>query len=407
MNINEFCERLGISRSEHLDLYFDEGMRLYSEHGNFAVDKDRILRLNEKYNFIRKYREEILLGCDEIAADEALLVFVYVLVAIYKAGKTPTYSENGVSITILDMPNRERLDTDIAPLYASYFFLEDMIEEYERRGFPYEVISDTLQAMEYEMNDYVGIIGRVGMRRYVGWYANWVKKILISIGRFQFRIAPLSNSIRAYRRGSDVKILLDGVMVHKKGMLFGSAGMKDEEGKFFAEIREENGAVIGYAANEWGECDPKPVRLEGYTEILRKGDMVIDVHIPSKLPLNPEICEKSYNDAIKILSRGYPEHNFKAIACSSWMLEKRIVQILGKQTNLTKFMDAYVGFPTKSEGKAIFGFVFNLNAPVPVEELAEDTSLRRAIKQHMLAGGYVYEKGGIIPLDNCDEIKLT
>ena len=175
--------------------------------------------------------------------------------------------------------------------------------------------------------------------------------------------------------------------------------MTDEEGSFLAEIKEENGALIGYTTDKFGECITSPVRLEGYKEILRMGDMVLNVHIPSKLPLTPEICEKSYSDAARILRKAYPEHDFKAICCASWMMEKRIVEILGKESNLTRFSDAYVGFPLRSQGKAIYSFVYNLHQPVPTEELAEDTSLRRAIKKHLLNGGFVYEKGGIIPID--------
>lgn len=407
MNINEFCERLCITHHEHLDEYFEKALALYNSCGDFAVDKERITKLDEKYNFMRNYRDEILAGCDEVKKDEALLIFVYLLAAIYKDGKTPTYSEGGVSITITDVPDRGRFDTDIAPLYSTYFFLEEMIKNYEERGLPFEIISDTLQAMELEMNDYFGIYGRVGMRRYINWYAHWVKMDLISVGRFQFELVPFRYRVRAYRRGDDVKLLIDNANVHKRGMLFGTAGMTDEESRFHADITEEDGAFVGYTTNEWGECVPDVVRLEGYREILKSGDMVLSVHIPSRLPLTPEICERSYNDAVRLIRRAYPEYDFKAIICSSWMMEKRLVEILGKETNLTKFSAPYIGFPLNSQGKGIYSFVYNLHEPIPTEELAEDTSLRRAIKTHLLKGGFVYEKGGIIPIDNTDEIHFT
>ena len=407
MDIREFCQSLGIQHHEKLDEYFQKGAALYKEYGYFAIDKARIVKLDEKYNFMRKFRDEILAGCDEVAKDEALLLFVYILAAIYKDEKLPTYSENGVSITITDIPDRGRFDTDIAPLYSAYFFLEKMIEEYERRGLPYEIISDTLAAMELEMNDYIGIYGRVGMRRYVAWYAHWVKMDLISVGRFQFEIMPFRSKVRAYRKGDDVKILLDGYKVHKSGLILGSAGMTDENGSFQADIKEEEGKFIGYTTNGYGECVTTPISLEGYKEILTRGDTVLNVHIPSKLPLNPEICEDSYNRAIKLLKKAYPEYNFKAVCCSSWMMEKRLREILGRETNLTKFSNPYIGYPIQSQGRAIYSFVYNLHEPIKAEELSEDTSLRRAIKQHLLMGGFVYEKGGIIPIDTTDEVHCS
>ena len=395
----ELCEALSIAYDERLEPYFEEGVRLYREKGLFAVNKERIISANEKYNFIRTFMPEILEAADQVARDENLLLFVYTLVAIYKTGKTPTQNIDGVNVTLMGIPDRERLDTDIAPMFSALYFLEDMICEYEKRGFPHDVISDTLFGMEKEFDDYIGIVGRPGMRRYVGWYSNWVNMNLITVGRFQFRILKYAMPIRVYRRGDDYKILIDGRDMHKNGMVFGSAGQDDEAGKYHAAIEEVDGAVIGYAANEYGECDPTPVRLEGYTEVLRRGDMVLDVHIPAEQSLAPEICKASYERAKEVLIKAYPEHEFKGFICQSWMLEKRLEGLLGKSTNVTKFMDMYYGYPLLSNGKAVYSFIFKVPAPLPTEELPENTTLQRVVKQYMLDGNFFYEKGGFMPLN--------
>lgn len=394
----ELCEKLNIAYDERLEPYFERGMELYREYGLFAFDKERIIKLNEKYNFLRYRLDDILAGCDEVKKDELLVIFVYVLAAIYEAGKTPTYWDVDHNVVLMGIPDRERFDTDIAPLYSSFFFLEKMIAEYERRGMPFDIISDTLQAMEKEMDDYYTMMGRVGMRRYVGWYGNWTSLRLISIGRFQFRIWKHTAPNRVYKKGDDYKILMDEVWMHKKGMFFGSSGQTDEEGKYYAEIKEEGGAVIGYAANELGEVDPELCRLEGYEEVLRKGDDVLDVHIPADLPLTPEICQASYERAKEVLSKCYPECNFKGIVCHSWMLEKRLESITGKPSNVTKFMDAYYGYPLKSSGGGVYSFVYKIPAPLPADQLPENTSMQKAIKKFLSEGNYFYEKGGFMPM---------
>ncbi len=394
----ELCEALSVAYDERLEPYFERGVELYREYGLFALDKNRIVKLNEKYNFIRYRLDDILRGCDEVARDENLVIFVYVLAAIYEAGTTPTFRDVDHNVVMMGIPDRERFDTDIAPLYSAYFFLEKMIEEYERRGMPHDIISDTLQGMEKEMDDYYTMIGRVGMRRYVGWYSNWTKMQLFTVGRFQFRVWHQTAPIRVYNKGDDYKILMDGAEMHKKGMLFGSAGQDDEEGKYLAEIKEEGGAVIGYAANEYGEVDPVPVRLEGYTLVHKKGDAVLDVHIPADLPLTPEICQASYERAKQVLPACYPEMNFNAIICHSWMLEKRLEEIQGKKSNVTRFMDLYYGYPLKSSGQAVYSFVFKIPSPMPVDELPENSSMQRAVKEHLKKGGYIYEKGGYMPI---------
>lgn len=395
----ELCETLNIAYDERLEPYFEKGRDLYLRRGDFVVDKDRIIRFNEKYKFIRSRLSTILEAADLVREDENLMLFVYTLVAIYDAGLTPTYWEVDHNVTMMGIPDRERLDTDMAPIFSAFYFLERAVEEYERRGLPFEVISDTLHGMEKEMDDYETMIGRVGMRRYVGWYSNWVNMCLITVGRFQFKTLKFYQPVRVYRKGDDIKILMDGEYMHKKGMVFGSAGQDDEDGKFYAEIREEGDRVIGYAANELGECDPTPVELVGYREILRKGDMVLDVHIPADLPLDPETCNASYKNAWEILNKAYPEHGFKGIVCKSWMLEKRLLGIMGKETNVTRFQDAYHGFPVKSNGDAIYSFIFKIPAPLPVAELPENSSMQRAVKKYLSEGNYFYEKGGFMPMD--------
>lgn len=394
----ELCKALNIEYDALLEPYFKKGCALYLERGDFACNKDRLLSFNEKYNFIRRRMDVILKAADEVKKDENLMLFVYTLVAIYEDKKTPTFWDGTKNVVMMGTPDRQRLDTDFAPIFASFYFLERMIEEYERRGLPFDIISDTLWGMEKEIDDYETMMGRPGMRRYVGWYLNWVNMVLITIGRFQFKIKSFDSHVRVYEKNGDYKILADGVMMHKKGMMLGSAGQTDEENAYMSEITEDDGAVAGYASNEYGECVPEKVVLRGYREVLRFGDMVIDVHIPADLPLTPDVCKASYERAKEVLPRCYPEHDFKGIVCVSWMLEKRLEGIIGRQTNVTRFMDMYHGFPTKSSGSAVYSFVFKIPAPLPIDELAENTSMQKAVKKYLADGNYFYEKGGFMPL---------
>ena len=392
----EWCERLNIPYCEYIEPYYERGVALYRERGDFAFNGERIVAFNDKYSFMRRYLPEVLECSRLLYHDEDMALFVYVLAAIYEEDKTPYMTIDGVGLRILEAPDRGTLITDMAPIFSSFYFLDRMVAEMEGRGVPHKIISDSMNGMDTEINDYVGIYGRPGMKRYIAWYLNWVRCLLYRIGRFQFKPAPFGKFVRVYRKGCDIVALVDGRTVHRKGMCLGSGGQTNEDEAFLAEIVEEDGAVIGYPVNRYGECECERVRLEGYTEVLREGDMIIEVHIPAKEPMTPEICEESYRAAEKFFRRCYPEYDFKAFTCQSWMLEKRIPELLGKETNLTKFMDGYeIGFPMKSGGEGVYSFVFNVPEKLPPEELPEDTSLRRAIKKHLTDGGYIYEKGGI------------
>lgn len=383
----DFCGRLNIACNDEVLPHYEAGLALYREYGLHALDKDRLIKLNDKYCIFRKWFDDVLLSIDEILKDEDLIVYIYTLIAIIRA-KAP--------VTILESPNRGTIDTDYAPLFSLLFFLEDMIGDMERRGVPHEIISDTLNGFDTEMNDYYDIFGRSGMRTYVSWFMLFIKHELLRVGRFQFQIKKFTDKIRVYRKGDDVKILIDGDYVHKKGMLFGSANQDDEAGRFYAEITEDGDTVTGYAANEFGECVPEKITLCGYKEMLRAGDDVISVHIPSHCPLSVEVSEKSYEMAKEIFSRCYSEYDFKAFMCSSWMMEKRLRQIMGKDTNVTLFADKYHAYPLLSQGAGIYSFLYHLSGQVEAKDLPENSSMQRAVKQYLLDGNVFYEKGGII-----------
>ena len=383
--VENFCQRLHIKYCEELLPFYREGIELFRKQGYAVLDKERLIRLNDKYYIFRRWFGDVLAAADAIREDEDLLIYIYTLVAVIKGRE---------KLSLLQAPDRQRMDTDFAPLFGILYFLEDAIQEMEDRGVPFQVISDSMNGFENDMNAYFELHGRSGMRSYVRWFIPIIRGELLWIGRLQFEMTTLPYKIRVYQRGEDIKVLMDDVFMHEKGMLFGSAGQTDEASKYWADITEEAGKVSGYGVNEFGECIKKKITLCGYEEKLRYKDPIISVHIPSDGNFSAQVCEESYRRAKEIFKKCYPEYKYKAMCCFSWMLEKRLKEIMGKDTNVTLFADKYVAFPLCSKGEDIYSFLYHLKEAVPPEELPEDTSMQRAVKNYLLDGNYFYEKGG-------------
>ena len=383
----EFCNRLNIPFCDELVSFYEKGYEMFQKHGLEIVDIDRLKKLNAKYNIFRKWFDDVLLAASKIKEDKDLLLFNYILCVIIKEEE---------SIRILGMPDRKCVETDFAPMFAILWFAEDLADYMKKKGLPFEVISDTLYCFDAEINDYYSLVGRSGMRIFVGWYLMFIRHKIIRVGRLNHEFMVFNQPVRVYKKGDDVKILIDGAYVHEKGMLSGSAGQDDKENSFFAEITGNDGKITGYPANQYGECCGEKIILEGYEEVLRQGDEVISVHIPAAEPFTPELCTISFEKAREIVKKCYPEKNVKAFYCISWMLEKRLKDIIGKETNITKFADMFAGFPTKSEGSGVYGFLFNCPPDTSKAELPENTSMQRAVKKHLCDGGFIYEKAGII-----------
>lgn len=383
-----FCERLSIEYKEELLPYYERGIELYKEKGDFAVDKDRIAKYHAEYNIFRRWYDDVIKACDEVKKDEELMVFVYMLIAVIEVDK---------DVLKVQMPDRNRMDTDYAPMFSLLYFLEKMIGDMKKRGLSHKIISDTLYGFDTEMNDYYKTYGRSGVRVYVWWFMLYIRGEMIRIGRFQFQFKKMNNKIRCFEKDGDVKVMIDGNYIYRNGMVVGDENYAPDEERVYAEITENGDEVTGYVANQFGDCIEK-VTLKGYKEFLRNGDWVISVHIPSGEPLDYDYSMRSYEEAKEIILKNYPEYDFKAFACWSWLCNQHMKEILGKETNITRFADEYVSYPVDSKGDGVYSFLYNLPKRVADKDLPVNSSMQAKVKEFLMAGNLYYEYCGIIKL---------
>lgn len=382
----KYCERLGINPPESFFGFYKKGEKLYKKCGKSAVDSGKIASLQKRFGMFGKWFEDVLTAAKQISEDEDLLLFVCIFSCII---------EERHELCSMTMPDRECAATDHLPLFSFLRFADEMAENLEKRKLPEDVIRSTMGCFAHEMNDYHGLFGRSGVRIYSSWFMHFLNGRILRIGRLNFEMTEFDRKMRVYEHCGKLIVFADGEYMHKSGMVWGSAGQTDEEGKYFAEITEENGAVSGYAANEYGEIEPHRITLEGAREVLRRGDKILSVHIPAEDPLTVELCEEAYKRAREIFASCYPEFGFKAFCCFSWMLEKRLRLITGKESNITRFADKYTGFPLLS-GDACFSFLFHVYDDKPeLKNLPETTSMQRAVKKYLCEGGHFYAKGGV------------
>ena len=137
------------------------------------------------------------------------------------------------------------------------------------------------------------------------------------------------------------------------------------------------------------------MELSGYTEVLRKGDNVLSVHITNSEPFNIELVRKSFEEADEFFPRYYGDMNIKAYYIHSWLAEKRLRDIIGRDTNITLFADMFEGIPTRSEQYGAYMYLFACPEDTPTDALPERSSMQRAVKKYMQAGNYFYDKAGI------------
>lgn len=129
---------------------------------------------------------------------------------------------------------------------------------------------------------------------------------------------------------------------------------------------------------------------------LKKGDKVIEVHIPEGEKLSVEECEKSFALARKFFKTYFPEHEYQYFLCHSWLLDESLKNYVNGESNILKFANLFE-IIEKEKSNAIIRYLFTwdtttINLPTKVSI----SSFADKVKKAVLKGETFYESVGII-----------
>lgn len=137
-----------------------------------------------------------------------------------------------------------------------------------------------------------------------------------------------------------------------------------------------------------GRLQFEPMNLSKNSFGLEIGTPVLAVHIPADGPLIIEECRKSFAAAKLFFKEERP------FICDSWLLAPALKKLLSANSNIIRFQELFEVMEINqmnSQGEErIFGELLLDPADYP-----EDTQLRAAAKQHLLAGGRIGTALGI------------
>ena len=134
--------------------------------------------------------------------------------------------------------------------------------------------------------------------------------------------------------------------------------------------------------------------IPGYD--VKKGDNVIEIHIPECGPLTPSECEESIEKAKVFFEEYFPEFEYKCFTCHSWLLDEGLKEILKLESNILAFQNMF-DIKESEESDAILKYVFNWNTTrrkLPKEPTF--SSFSKTVKELALKGGKFYESLGVL-----------
>ena len=140
---------------------------------------------------------------------------------------------------------------------------------------------------------------------------------------------------------------------------------------------------------------------------IKKGDKTVGFHIPSSgVPLTDEVRFDAYKKAYEFFKDQRREDGLLIFECGSWLLYEGNKEILPENSNTVKFINDFEII--KSEAKDKFNDAWRIFAKSGYKapkHWYDDTSMRRAFKQHVLNGGKTGSGHGVIVFDGEKIIK--
>lgn len=405
--MKELLKRLNAQiESDYLDAAYEKAVNL-NEIPKWLT-REYIAELDKELEF-SYLLEKVFLALDKIKNNPDLLLLVKILYFLIELSP-----ESGKVVKKLKLPLREGKEEDVIGYNMAAVFpvmgqLEKVRDSFIKRGLERKYISSTFKFLKLEIEESTERMGFLSFNEaYFTWGILYLYEELIRIERFEMQVVPhfdyhvcvLEN------QNGERAVLADKLTIHREGHILGTAGYKDEKGSYKAEITETDEFFEGYKVDsETHLFENKKTRFskKEWKVILKDGDAVFGIHIPANLPLDDETCRFSFNKAKQVISRCFPEYDFKAFTTGTWLLAPELKALVKPQSNILAFQKYFTIFPSEhAHGKAVFSFVYHLNVYGDNEfdcgTLKEDTSLMRNIKKHYLEGKFVHEFNGFFTL---------
>ena len=398
-DINALKSALGCEKwPQRWEKIYPDVLRDFQKNGCKYATPEAYDEIQQKYGILTEYIDVYKNAAREVAKSEPLSLFLALLC------KVLADRENAPREMGFEMPKYEGeccLAVDMLPALAMASTLDYSYAKMKARGIPDEIAFKTLQMPTNSIRRY--------MERYNGhygfdlmaWFQLSIDCKLYRLGRLEIEVEHKFNAGATVFRNAEGKVIIlaHNKLLHKTGNPLGTVGFEDEEGSWTAVVTEDEKGWTGYPYAETGYVRSTPVTLlkSEWKMVMQDGDNVIGLHIPTGGGMTPEAVDDTIRQGIDFVKKYYPDYDYKAFHCHSWLCDPQLSEVLGEDSNIAKFAGRFYKIAFKSDGKGVFyhAFAKNRDEVKDVSQLPETTSLWRKLKKHYMSGKCIYEVQGI------------
>lgn len=277
---------------------------------------------------------------------------------------------------------------------------------YKNRNIPKKIAQDTFEDIKDKMQLYFNRTGCWGLMSRAWFYSNHLKGKLFRLGRLQFGISDFKGKINVYKNNHTGKVTVlsaPGIKYRSDGQWDGTCNISDHEKAWVSVFNEYNGMIIGnpILSNGYASSETAALSQADWKLVLSPGDNILDVHIPGGSKMDHEACGQSFKEAADFFAEYFPELNFSAYHCETWLLDPQLQQLLPASSNIVKFQREFYLYPVLSFESRIYHELFGAKAE-DLSNAPQNTSIQRAVINHVSAGKSFWEQAGFILKDDLD-----
>ncbi len=404
--INDLMASFGCTRwPERWAELYDSVMDVFDAQGCIYSDPAFYDRLGEQYNVLKTYRDDYKQAAAEVGKNENLSRLLLLLCTVVQDRPHALTELPAFSMPVAPDGGRA-IQYDMLPALMMCAAYDHTYELLTSRKLPQKHIAYGMNRFDPMISTFKARYNNApGAKDWIWYHRTAVDALLYQVGRLEVEVG-MTFTDRAIvfedtQCAGRTVAMATGGLYHRSGHMLGSKNYEDEAGAFEAKIEEDTDSWTGYIFDKNGLLSSQKTALEKsrWAKCIEPGDPVIALHIPPGGGMTPEKVDAAFAEAVAFLAEYFPEFQYKGFRCMSWILDPKLIDLLGEDSNMAQFIKRFDLMCLKSAGRDALNYVFLHPDPATavIEDLPEETSLQRKLKALYLSGDCIYETYGYIP----------
>ena len=378
--------------------FFDEVATDVEKNGCKFATPEYYEELGNKYDILVRFRDSYKEAAIEVGKNPDLTLFLALL--CHCLNDRSNYSADLKQLSIPKAPEgANTLPYDMLTALAICSLADYSYNKLKGMGLDDQTILTSMRLPENGVWEYMKRNNGKPGYHLLDWFQLAIEGRIFLIHRLEMELFSKfsANAVVFKNVGGDTIALADGMTLHECGIALGSVHFDDDANSWEATMSETETSYVGHPIDDvTGYVKKETVELKKteWTPVLKKGDTVVGVHIPPNGSLKDEDVEETIKKTREFIARYFPDVDYKAFCCGSWLMDSQLFDMVGHESNIAKFGKRFKKITRKSNGHGVFYFVFlkrNDITYIDYNELPENTRLEKALKNFYLNNKAVYE----------------